>query len=171
MAARQRHVRRLSKPLETPQTCSLTIARITETGNFGPWLGVPQWQHDFHQRSSEFVTDVTSVALHRWHTPEQWRSSQDQLCCAGKESASTQCGGHFEFELSFYGRHHFRAFEAGDFRGEFIAYVEVADSGVGFKYTVSHAGTYISGGQAPDLPTAKRMAEKELRILSSGIKN
>ena len=55
--------------------------------------------------------------------------------------------------------------------GEFIAYVEVADSGVGFKYTVSHAGTYISGGQAPDLPTAKRMAEKELRILSSGIKN
>jgi hypothetical protein len=55
-------------------------------------------------------------------------------------------------------------------QGEYIAYVEVADSGVGFKYTVRHSGIAVASGEAPELHTAKRMAEEELRALCSNVR-
>ncbi len=52
-------------------------------------------------------------------------------------------------------------------QGGYVAYVEVADSGVGFRYWVTRDGVCLSEGDAPDFPTAKRKAEQELRFLSS----
>ncbi len=52
-------------------------------------------------------------------------------------------------------------------QGGYIAYVEVAGSGAGFRYWVTRDGVCLSEGGAPDFPTAKRRAEQELRILSS----
>ncbi len=52
-------------------------------------------------------------------------------------------------------------------QGGYVAYVEVADSGVGFRYRVTRDGVCLSEGEAPDFPTAKRKAEQELLCLSS----
>ena len=49
----------------------------------------------------------------------------------------------------------------------YTAYVEVADSGVGFRYRVTRDGVCLSEGDAPDFPTAKQRAEAELRLLCS----
>ena len=52
-------------------------------------------------------------------------------------------------------------------QGSYVAYVEVAESGVGFRYCVTRDGVCLSEGDAPDFPTAKQKAEEELRLLCS----
>lgn len=52
-------------------------------------------------------------------------------------------------------------------QGDYVAYVEVADWGAGFKYTVTRDSVRVCEGEAPDLTTAKRNAEEELRLLCS----
>ncbi|MGE5110958.1 MAG: hypothetical protein ACM3JB_08895 [Acidobacteriaceae bacterium] len=52
-------------------------------------------------------------------------------------------------------------------QGGYVAYVEMADSGVGFQYCVTRDGVRISEGRAPDFSTAKQKAEEELRLLCS----
>ena len=52
-------------------------------------------------------------------------------------------------------------------QGGYTAYVEVADSGVGFRYWVTRDGVCLSEGEVPDFPTAKQRAEAELRLLCS----
>jgi hypothetical protein len=52
-------------------------------------------------------------------------------------------------------------------QGGYVAYVEVGDSGVGFRYWVTRDGVCLSEGEAPDFPTAKQGAEAELRLLCS----
>jgi hypothetical protein len=52
-------------------------------------------------------------------------------------------------------------------QGGYTAYVEVPDSGVGFRYWVTRDGVRLSGGEAPDFPTAKQRAEAELRLRCS----
>lgn len=52
-------------------------------------------------------------------------------------------------------------------QGGYVAYVEVADSGSGFRYWVARDGVCLSEGDAPDFPTAKPRAEAELQLLSS----
>jgi hypothetical protein len=52
-------------------------------------------------------------------------------------------------------------------QGSYVAYVEVADSGLGFLYFVTRDGVRLSEGHAPDFPTAKQKAEEELRLLCS----
>ena len=49
----------------------------------------------------------------------------------------------------------------------YVAYIEVADSGVGFKYCVTRDGVCLCEGAAPDFPAAKQKAEEELRLLCS----
>lgn len=51
--------------------------------------------------------------------------------------------------------------------GGYVAYVEVADSGVDFLYFVTRDGVRLSEGHAPDFPTAKQKAEVELRLFCS----
>ncbi len=52
-------------------------------------------------------------------------------------------------------------------QGGYVAYVEVADSGVGFGYRVTRDGVCLFEGDAPDFPAAKRKAEEELRLFCS----
>lgn len=52
-------------------------------------------------------------------------------------------------------------------QGGYVAYVEAANSGVGFLYFVTCEGVRLSEGHAPDFATAKQKAEKELRLLCS----
>ena len=52
-------------------------------------------------------------------------------------------------------------------QGGHVAYVEVADSGVGFQYCVTRNGVRLSEGAAPDFPAARQKAEEELRLLCS----
>jgi hypothetical protein len=52
-------------------------------------------------------------------------------------------------------------------QGGYVAYVEVADSGVGFRYRVTRDGVCLSDGYAPDFTIAKQKAEEELRLLCS----
>ena len=52
-------------------------------------------------------------------------------------------------------------------QGGYVAYVEVADSGVGFLYFVTRDGVRLSEGFAPDFSTAKQKAEEELRLVCS----
>jgi hypothetical protein len=52
-------------------------------------------------------------------------------------------------------------------QGDYVAYVEMADSGAGFKYMVTCGGLRVCDGQAIDLSTAKQKAEEELRVLCS----
>ena len=52
-------------------------------------------------------------------------------------------------------------------QGGYVAYVEIADSGVGFHYFVTRDGVRLCEGDAPDFSTAKRKAEEELRLLCS----
>jgi hypothetical protein len=40
-------------------------------------------------------------------------------------------------------------------RGGYTAYVEVADSGLGFRYWVTRDGVCLSEREAPDFPTAR----------------
>jgi hypothetical protein len=49
-----------------------------------------------------------------------------------------------------------------------VAYVEVANSGVGIRYWVTRDRACLSEGNAPDFVTAKRKAEEGLRLLRSG---
>ena len=52
-------------------------------------------------------------------------------------------------------------------QGNYTAYLEVADSGMGFQYFVMRNGVRICEGQAPDFITAKQTVEAELRALCS----
>lgn len=52
-------------------------------------------------------------------------------------------------------------------QGGYVAYIEMADSGVGFRYCVTRDGVRLSEGDAPDFPTAKQKAEEELRLVCS----
>jgi hypothetical protein len=52
-------------------------------------------------------------------------------------------------------------------QGDYVAYIEVAGSGIGSRYWVARDGVCLSEGSAPDLPTAKQKAEEELRVLCS----
>jgi hypothetical protein len=52
-------------------------------------------------------------------------------------------------------------------QGGYVAYVEVADSGMGFRYRVTRDGVCLSEGYAPDFPAAKQKAEEELRLVCS----
>jgi len=56
-------------------------------------------------------------------------------------------------------------------QGGFVAYVEVADSGVGFKFFLRRAGVRLCEGEAPDFMTAKEKAEAELRFLYTNSSN
>jgi hypothetical protein len=53
-------------------------------------------------------------------------------------------------------------------QGGYVAYVEMADSGLGFQYCVTRDGVRLSEGHAPDFSTAKQKAEEELRLFCSG---
>jgi hypothetical protein len=52
-------------------------------------------------------------------------------------------------------------------QGDYVAYVEVADSGIGFQFFVTRDGVRLSEGDAPDFPTAKQKAEEELWLICS----
>jgi hypothetical protein len=52
-------------------------------------------------------------------------------------------------------------------QGGYTAYVEVADSGVGFRYWVTCDGVCLWEGEAPDFPMRSRVVEAELRLLCS----
>lgn len=49
----------------------------------------------------------------------------------------------------------------------YVAYVEIAASGVGFQYCITRDGVRLLEGDAPDFVSAKQKAEQELRLLSS----
>lgn len=53
-------------------------------------------------------------------------------------------------------------------QGGYVAYVEVADSGVGFRYCVTRDGVCLAEGEARNFPTAMQKAEEELRLFCSG---
>jgi hypothetical protein len=53
--------------------------------------------------------------------------------------------------------------------GECVAYIEVADSGVGFKFAVLRKGIRLAEGCEADLEAAKKRAEDELRLIHSGV--
>jgi hypothetical protein len=50
-------------------------------------------------------------------------------------------------------------------QGEYTAYIEAADSGVGFKYFVSREDVRIIEGESPDFSSARKRAEEELQLL------
>jgi len=52
-------------------------------------------------------------------------------------------------------------------QGGYVAYVEVADSGVGFQYFVTRDGVRLLEGSAPDFTSARQKVEEELRFLCS----
>jgi hypothetical protein len=52
-------------------------------------------------------------------------------------------------------------------QGGYVAYVEVADSGAGFRYFLNRDGVRLFEGNAPDFRTAKQKAEEQLRLLCS----
>ena len=52
-------------------------------------------------------------------------------------------------------------------QGGYVAYVQVADYGCGFRYCVTRDGVLLIEGSAPDFVSAKAKAEEDLRFLSS----